>query len=301
MNINIIGHKNIFLTISGILVAAAIVLMIVFGFHEGIDFTGGALWQFKITPAPSVSEIQDFFTSKLGVSENIVNFDPSSQTFLVRMPLTSEDAHHQYSASLSSEYPSFTEESFQSVGPSVSGQLRQNSLIAILLVLVGISLYVAFAFRKVSRPISSWKYGIITLVTLFHDVSIPAGFLVILGKLKGVEIDTNSLVALLVIMGFSVHDTIVVFDRIRENLLLDRGRSDFGVVINNSVNQTMARSINTSLTLFLVLIALFIFGPITLKYFILTLLIGTIAGAYSSIFVASPLLQVWQKFSERRR
>ncbi len=169
------------------------------------------------------------------------------------------------------------------------------------MVLVGISLYVAFAFRKVSRPISSWKYGIITLVTLFHDVSIPAGFLVVLGKLKGVEIDTNSLVALLVIMGFSVHDTIVVFDRIRENLLLDRGRSDFGTVINNSVNQTMARSINTSLTLFLVLIALFIFGPITLKYFILTLLIGTIAGAYSSIFVASPLLQVWQKFSERRR
>ncbi len=112
MNINIIGHKKIFLTISGILVVAAVVLMIVFGFHEGIDFTGGALWQFRITPPPSIAEIQDFFASKFGVSETIVNFDPSSQSFLVRMPLTPEDAHHQYAASLVSQYPSFAEESF---------------------------------------------------------------------------------------------------------------------------------------------------------------------------------------------
>lgn len=301
MNINVIGHKKIFLTISGILVAVAIILMIVFGFHEGIDFTGGALWQFKITPPPPIAKIQSFFKTKLDVSETIVNFDSSSKIFLVRMPLISESEHHSYATSLASQYSNFVEESFQSIGPSVSDQLRKNTIIAILLVLIGISIFVSIAFRKVSRPISSWKYGVITLVTLVHDVSIPAGFLVILGKLSGIEIDTNFLVALLVIMGFSVHDTIVVFDRIRENLLLDRGRSDFGKVINDSVNQTMARSINTSVTLFLVLIALFILGPITLKYFALTLIIGTIAGAYSSIFVASPLLHVWQKFTERQR
>lgn len=301
MGLNIIGHRKIFLTISGILVAAAVVLIIAIGFRPGIDFTGGTLWQFRISPSPSVSEMQSFFANKLGISETIVNFDSASQVFLVRFPIISENDHQQYISQLTSQYPSFKEDSFQSVGPSVSDQLRQNALISILLVLIGISLYVAFAFRKVSRPVSSWKYGAITLITLFHDVSIPAGFLVILGKLKGVEIDTNSIVALLVVMGFSVHDTIVVFDRIRENLLLDRGRSEFGKVINDSINQTMARSINTSLTLFVVLMALFIFGPITLKYFVLTLIIGTIAGAYSSIFVASPLLQVWQRFSDRRR
>ena len=156
--------------------------------------------------------------------------------------------------------------------------------------MLGISLYIAFAFRKVSYPIKSWKYGIITLITLFHDVIIPAGLLAVLGRRLGIEIDTNFVVALLVVMGFSVHDTIVVFDRIRENLLLQKNRLDLPVIINNSVNQTFVRSINTSLTLILVLLALFFFGPVTLKYFILTILVGTTVGTYSSIFVASPLL-----------
>ena len=156
--------------------------------------------------------------------------------------------------------------------------------------LVGISLYIAYAFRKTSRPVSSWKYGWITLLTLFHDVSIPAGLLAILGHFRGVEIDTNALVALLVVMGFSVHDTIVVFDRVRENLLLNRGKQNFGDVVNASVNQSMARSINTSLTLILVLIALIFVGPPSLFYFVLLLLVGVITGIYSSIFIASPLL-----------
>jgi preprotein translocase subunit SecF len=163
-------------------------------------------------------------------------------------------------------------------------------------VILGISLYIAWAFRKVSAPVKSWKYGIVTLVSLFHDVSIPAGFIAILGKLKGVEIDTNFIVALLVVMGFSVHDTIVVFDRIRENLLLKRGsKVDLGAIVNFSVNETFVRSVNTSLTLILVLIAMLFFGPPSLFYFILTMLVGTVFGTYSSIFVASPLLYLWGK------
>jgi preprotein translocase subunit SecF len=168
--------------------------------------------------------------------------------------------------------------------------LRNNSIIAIILVLIGISLYIAFAFRKASRPISSWKYGWITLMTLFHDVAIPAGMLAILGHFMNVQLNSDIIVALLVVMGFSVHDTIVVFDRIRENLLNHRGKMPFATIVNDSVNQTLARSINTSLTLILVLLSLYFVGPADLKYFVLTLLVGVTTGIYSSIFIASPAL-----------
>ncbi len=185
---------------------------------------------------------------------------------------------------------------FESIGPAIGGELRSKAYWAFLFVILGISLYIAFAFRKVSHPVSSWKYGIIPLVTLFHDAVIPAGLIAVLGVLRHVEIDTNFVVAILVVMGFSVHDTIVVFDRIRENLRLERSsKFDFGALVNKSVNETFARSLNTSFTLVLVLVALYIFGSASLQYFILTMLVGTIVGTYSSIFVASPLLTLWRQ------
>jgi preprotein translocase subunit SecF len=209
---------------------------------------------------------------------------------MARFDAIGEPAHQADIATLKTQWPSFSEASFQSIGPSVGAALEKNVVIAILLVLVGISLYIAFAFRKASRPVSSWKYGWITLLTLIHDVSIPAGMLVLLGHFKGVEMDTNAVVALLVVMGFSVHDTIVVFDRVRENLLLRRGKEKFADIVNDSVNQTIARSVNTSLTLILVLLALYFVGPAALQVFILALLVGVVTGIYSSIFIASPLL-----------
>jgi preprotein translocase subunit SecF len=298
-NLNIIGHRNIFFILSGLLVGASIILIIVFGFHYGVEFTGGVLWQFKINPAPSASDVQSFFKNNFNL-DAVVNYDSANEDFLVRLPVLSETDHNLYLSKLKEAYPSFEEQSFESIGPSVSQQLKSNAILAILFVLIGISLYVAFAFRKVSKPVSSFKYGIITLLTLFHDVSVPAGFLALMGVLRNIEIDSNSIVALLVVMGFSVHDTIVVFDRIRENILIDH-KNDFSTIINNSVNQTMARSINTSLALVLVLLSLFFFGPANLQYFNLTLLIGVVVGTYSSIFIASPLLLVWQKFSDKQR
>lgn len=327
--LNIIGHKNIFLGISTVLVGAAVLLVIVFGFRQGIDFTGGTLWQFTISVVnqtkpspiqqkPSLSDLENVFRTDLGVTEIHIAYDSTNSSFLARLPILSEADHQKYLKLLSEKFPSmagtstllsinkveppvvskvepsFEEMSFQSIGPSVGRELRNNALIALALVLVGISIYIAFAFRKVYRPVSSWKYGVITLITLFHDVALPAGLLALLGHYGRIEIDGNFIVALLVIMGFSVHDTIVVFDRIRENLFLDRGKTDFGVLVNQSVNQTMARSVNTSLTLILVLLAIFFVGPPGLHYFVLTLLVGVTTGIYSSIFVASPLL-VMQK------
>lgn len=298
--LNIIGKKNIFLFFSAILVLASVLAIVFFGLKQGIDFLGGSLLKFSIKDTKAeISDLENIFKQTLGISDFKVIYDSQNNYYFVRLPHLSQSDYEKVVSELKNKYSSFEELSFQSIGPSVGQELRKKSLTAIAFVLLGISLYIAFAFRKVFQPVSSWKYGFITLITLFHDVIIPTGFLAYLGKYHGIEIDSNFIVALLVVMGFSVHDTIVVFDRIRENLLTLRSKMDFEQIVNQSVNQTLVRSINTSLTLIFVLIALYIWGPLSLKYFILTLLIGVTAGTYSSIFVASPLLVVWQKLSKK--
>ena len=290
--LNIVGNKKIWFTISTLLVGAAVLAIIFFGFKESAEFKGGTLWEFSV-PSASVSQadVQAFFASSLNVQDAQVESEGTGQSaFIARFGVVTEAQHQQFLTSLKGNWPTFQELSFQSIGPSVGASLKKNALIALALVILGISLYIAYAFRKASKPVSSWKYGWITLLTLFHDVSIPAGLLAFLGRYHGVEIDSNFIVALLVVMGFSVHDTIVVFDRIRENLALRRNKEKFADIVNDSVNQTMARSINTSLTLILVLLALYFAGPTDLKFFVLTLLVGVITGIYSSIFIASPLL-----------
>ncbi len=284
---NIVGNKKIWFTLSTALVGIAVLAIVLFGFRQGIDFAGGTLWQFSAV-GENVSMIEPVFITGLGISDARVNYDALHQNFLVRAGEISEPDHQKFLGILKGKFPTFQELSFQSIGPSVGNELRRNALIAMALVLLGISLYIAFAFRKTSRPVSSWKYGWVTLATLFHDVAIPAGLIAALSHYVHVEIDSNFIVALLVVMGFSVHDTIVVFDRVRENLILNRDKEPFGKVVNTSVNQTLARSVNTSLTLILVLVALYFTGPADLHYFILTLLVGVTTGIYSSIFIASP-------------
>lgn len=289
---NIIKYRYIFLSISGIFVLAGIFAVVVFGLKTGIDFVGGTLWQIKLATSNqplATSEVRDFFENDLGI-KNAAVFPAESQSFLIRFNHISEEGHQSYFNKIKEKFGEAEELRYEAIGPTIGRELRNKAVLAVIFVLLGISFYVAYAFRKVSYPVKSWKYGFITLITLFHDVIIPTGLLAFLGWRYGVEFDTKFVVALLVIMGFSVHDTIVVFDRIRENLLLNRGRAELPAIINDSVVQTISRSINTSLTLVLVLMALFLFGPVSLKYFVLTIMIGTIVGVYSSIFVASPLL-----------
>ncbi|HUC31596.1 MAG TPA: protein translocase subunit SecF [Candidatus Paceibacterota bacterium] len=289
--LNIVGHKKIWFTLSIILVGIAVLAIATYGFQESAELKGGTLWEFKIPGQNlSVADVQSELVNNLHITDAQVSADTGDQSFLVIFGSINEPLHQQYVSELTTQWPSFQELSFQSISPSVGTNLRNNSIIAIILVLIGISLYIAFAFRKASRPISSWKYGWVTLITLFHDVAIPAGMLAILGHFANVQIDSDIIVALLVVMGFSVHDTIVVFDRIRENLLNHRGKVPFATIINDSVNQTLARSINTSLTLILVLLSLYFVGPADLQYFVLTLLVGVTTGIYSSIFIASPAL-----------
>ncbi len=186
---------------------------------------------------------------------------------------------------------------FDAVGPSIGEELKRKSIYAIIFVLIAIILYIAWAFRKVSKPVASWKYGLAAIAALFHDVLITVGVFVILGKYFGVEVNAPFIVALLTVLGYSVNDSIVVFDRIRENL--PKSDEDFENTINTSVNQTITRSINTSLTTLIVLLSIVFFGGATIKSFALALSIGIFIGTYSSIFLASPLLVVWEKFRSR--
>ncbi len=291
--IDVIKHKNIYLGVSLVLIILSWALVGFLGLKPGIDLVGGTVWQIA-APGVSLDKMQSVLKETAGGEVYVKT--ASDGSFIVRLPNLSEEDHAKYLKALKDAFGEVSENNFSSIGPTVGAELRKSAIWAIVLVMVGISLYVAFAFRKVSEPVKSWKYGLITLLTLIHDVSIPAGLLAVLGSWKGIEIDTNFIVALLVVMGFSVHDTIVVFDRIRENLLIFRGKNTtLDEIINGSVNETIARSINTSLTLILVLLALVFWGPAPLFYFILTILVGTVVGTYSSIFVASPMLYLWQK------
>lgn len=297
----LLKHKNAFLVFSLLLMSAGIVSVIVFGFRLGIDFTSGSLWQLRI-PGATDADIREFFRDELGIEELNISFDASSKIYSLAFREISDAERQSYFAAVRDRFGEGVEElDFLTASPSVSEELRQKSITAIWLVLFGISLYIAFAFRKVSEPIRSWKYGVVTLVTLLHDVAIPAGVFAILGATRGIAIDINFVVAMLFVVGFSVHDTIVVFDRIRENLLILKEKLakkiNLEEVVDKSVLETLARSVNTSLTLIAVLLTLYFLGPISIRYFILAILIGTVAGTYSSIFFASPLLTLWERFS----
>lgn len=288
---NVIRNKKIYLAVSAVLVLASWIFIFSLGLRQGIDLVGGTQWQITVTSS-------DVPASETGIQEALLGALPahdiavkrSDGSFIIRLPAITEEEHQAYLAGLQS-LGEIREDNYSSIGPTIGAELRNRAIWGIIVVLFGISIYIAYAFRKVSRPISSWKYGAVTLVTLFHDVSIPAGLLAVLGWYQGIEIDTNFIVALLVVLGFSVHDTIVVFDRIRENILLSRGRGiSLPSVIEKSIRETFSRSVNTSLTLVFILVALLFAGPASLFYFVLTILVGTIVGTYSSIFVASPLL-----------
>ncbi len=295
---NIIGNRKIFLTLSTVLVAASVAVIVVFGFVPGIDFVGGTLWQVKFEDTAEPAAV----TEALGVLEDKVDVYRSTtdDSLIIKTKQLSEEQHQYARSILIEEFGSIEELRFESIGPTIGVQLRNRSMRAAIFVLLAISLYIAISFRKVSYPVKSWKYGVVVLITLFHDVIIPTGVLAVLGQVVGVEMNTNFVVALLVIMGFSVHDTIVVFDRIREGLLRREEGVSFDDVVNVSVNQTITRSINTSLTLIVILAAMLIIGASSLQFFVLTVLIGTVVGTYSSIFLAAPLLTFWHKFGTNK-
>lgn len=285
----IVKYRKIFFILSSISIALSLYAMVVKGFNAGIDFKGGSISQVTYVQRPEAETLKSSL-DKAGFSDARIQTAGNTDVTIKTRTLT-EAEHETLLAALSVGGTLKVEEKqFSSIGPTIGQELRTKSWIAVVLVILGIMLFIAYAFRKVTGPVSSWKYGLVTTLTLFHDIIVPAGVFVWLGK----EVDSLFVVALLSVMGVSVHDTIVVFDRIRENLKL-RISNDFETTVGKSLAETFTRSVNTSLTVMLVLAALFFFGPATTKDFSLILWIGVFVGTYSSIFIASPLLVVLEK------
>jgi len=297
--IDFIKTRKIAYWISGALVLIAWLSLIIFGLKPGMDFTGGSVLELKLNGVSVDHQVIADIYHQLGYQN--VSISPSGDDgLLIRSSDISEENHQNIISQIKEKYNEVEELRFESFGPVIGRELRNKSIQAIILVVVCIILYLSYAFRQVSRPMASWRYGVTAILALIHDISIPAGLFAILGHFHGVEIDSNFIVALLVVLGFSVHDTIVVFDRIREKLRTHPSL-EFVQIINEGINETIRRSILTSLTLVLVLLALLIFGPTNLFYFTLTLLIGTFFGTYSSIFIVSPLLYDWYLFLQKRK
>ncbi len=290
-------YSKLYYAFSGILIALSIASLIVFGLKFGIEFTGGSTMEVDfIKSRPSNEQISKALSS-FNLGDIVVQ--PTSDKGAVLRFKGIDEATHQKVLSKLNDLSATQEKSFQYIGPSIGQDLKNKTEIAIVLALLSITLYIAFVFRKVSRPVASWKYGVTSLIALFHDMIIPLGVFSILGHFLNVEVTVPIIAALLTILGFSVHDTIVIFDRIRENILR-KGMGQFNETVDLSLNQTIGRSVSTVITVLLVLFSLFFFGGETLKYFSLALIIGITSGAYSSIFIASPLLVSWQKWSEKR-
>jgi len=294
---NIIKHRKIYYIISGTLILASISSIIVWRLNLGMDFKGGSLIEIQFQDQrPNTAKIKE---SLKDLNLGDINVQPTGSKGVILRTKDLDETTHQIVLEKIKNLGKFEEKRFDSIGPVIGEELKYRAFYAIAAVLVMIVIYIAWAFRKVSRPIASWKYGICALIALFHDTFIPTGVFVVLGHFKGMEIDLLFVTGLLTVLGFSVHDTIVVFDRIRENLKKGAGHN-FEDTVNLSVKQTFIRSINTSLTVFLTLLAIYIFGGETIKNFALLLMIGILFGTYSSIFIASPLLVSWENYRQKK-
>lgn len=295
----IINNRKIFYTFSGLLVAAAVVSLVVWGLNPGIDFTGGTLIEVAYQNG---RPDQSVLTQALQAIDKNVSVRPSGENeYIVRLKAVNQDEHALVSKKLAVEGKQGIEKTFDSIGPILGIEALRRAYVSIALVIIGIVLYITFAFRKVSEPVSSWIYGLVAIVALIHDVIIPTGVFSILGHYLGYEVDTLFVTALLVVLGFSVHDTIVVFDRVRENLKNSFGNKPFKEIVGASISQTFVRSINTSLTTLIALVVLYFVGGESTQHFSLALIIGIAAGTYSSIFIGSPLLVTIERWQAKRK
>ncbi|MFA7253459.1 MAG: protein translocase subunit SecF [Patescibacteria group bacterium] len=294
----VLKHSWVWFGISIGLAVISIIALFVFGLPIGIDYKGGTVLEFTSGKANSL-EVAKQVLAEDGFTD-IQAKEAGADKIIVRMRTLTNEEHNQISADLSARIPNYSETQYDTVGPTIGKDLTKKSILAVIIASLGIIFYVAFAFRKVPKPLSSWKFGFCAVVALLHDLLITIGFVSIMGHFFiWMEVDALFVTALLTIMGFSVHDTIVVYDRLRENLIKNPHK-DITQLAEESINQTIIRSINTSMTTVIVLTALLVFGSSSIRHFIITLVFGIVIGTYSSIFNATPLLVLWQRKSLKK-
>jgi preprotein translocase subunit SecF len=276
--------------LSGILTGASIIVTILWGLNLGIDFKGGTLMEvrFALDPAPETRTVEESLSE---LSLKSLTVQPTENQGLLLRYLASDDAaNDQVLAKLRGLDPEVKQLRTDFIGGSVSDQIKSNAFTGTALSLIGIALYIAWAFRRVSGIVTSWEYGLGAIIALAHDIIIVIGLFAILGHFYGVEVGVPFIAALLTILGYSVNDTIVVYDRVRENLMRSSKKGDFENIVNRSLNETLGRSINTSMTVIITLVAIVIFGGESVRYFGVALLAGVVFGTYSSVYIASALL-----------
>lgn len=296
----VIRNNNLFITIALGLMVLAAATVVARGLNYGVDFTGGSIIDVRFEDRPERSVVEDVVREEVG--ETPFSVQSIEETgYVIRTPYLEEGEQGQLVSALGSETLGGSVERVSSVGPSVGSELRQKAFIALAVVFAAIVVFIAYAFRRVSNPVSSWTYGLVALVALTFDVLIPVGVFALLGF----TVDILFVTALLAILGYSINDSIVVFDRIRENLLVNqekkkKKRQPFETVVGKSLNHTFTRSINTSLTTLFAVLAVYFLGGETTREFALTLAVGVAAGTYSSIFLASPVLVSIQRWRAKR-
>ena len=289
---NLMAKRNWFFALSALIIIPGVISLLVFHLRLGIDFTGGALLRYSFSQPVQSADIQQVYAS-VGIPDVEVQTTiptQGQQSAIIRAPNLNITQIETAENALKAKYGSVTRDSADTVGPLIGQQTTRNAVFAVLAASVIILLYIWWAFRRLDKP---YRYGTCAIIALLHDVLVVVGLWSIFGEVFGFEVDALFVTGVLTVVGFSVHDTVVVFDRIRENLI-KRAGATFETTVNNSLVQTLARSLNTSLTVLMTLTALLIYGGASIRIFVLTLLIGITSGTYSSIFNASPLLVVWE-------
>lgn len=295
---NIIKYKNWFFALSGILIIPGVISLLLWGIAPSIDFTGGTLLEVRITKSREKINYESLKSLAKAQKIDLLSVAPSDKdTYLLRSKPLTKEQNSAFQESLNKNLGKMEELRFETVGPVIGQETTRNAFIAVIVASLAIIFYIALSFRKIPKPYSSWKFGICAVITLIHDVLLVVGIFSLLGHFFNIEVDSLFITALLTIMGFSIHDSIVVYDRIRENLRKMAGE-DFASIVNYSIVQTLARSLSTSLTVLFTLFALLLFSGESIRWFVFALLIGIASGTYSSI-LAAPILIAWEDWSRK--
>lgn len=297
---NITSLRRLWFSISAALVLSSLVIVGIFGLNLGLDFTGGARWDIQFEESTTVAELNTFFENRSELSQEVAIQASTNNTYLITIEDLPDADIQTISAGLTAEIGKYEQASYRKVDATIGQSFKQKTLYAIAAALIGIILFVAFAFRKIPASINPWRFGGVAILALLHDIIIVLGVFVLLGALYDVELDLPFITALLATLGFSVNDTIVVLDRVRENIRLQKASENFEDTVEKAVKQTLNRSVNTSISTLLPLVALFIFGADSISFFVLALIIGIVIGTYSSIFLAAPMLVEWKNWADKK-
>jgi len=289
MNIGFVKYHKLNYFFAIVLVLATIGCLIIFGLNLGIDFLGGTLWEVTFENRPTNAVIQEKLNS-FDLGEIVVQ-PTDNNGVILRFKDVNEDTHQQMVSELNKISP-IQEKRFESIGPTIGNELKNKTIALTIISLGSLLTYIAISFRKLKWPIASWQYGIVSIVTLLLDLLVTLLVLVLLGKFYNVQFNIAIVAALLTILGYTINDKVIVFDRVRENVLKERS-SNFAETVDKSLNQILGRSLSTGACTLIVLFVLFLMGGETLKYFSLTLIVGIIVGTYTSLFVASSILVSW--------